>query len=277
MGIVYLFLLIAVFALISMLMGAATQAVNDTIALVGGAIEQSGSDVTDFLTYAFGKIDWHGDFFATIRQILETNWLTDTLKGFFDSLSQSTENFGEDIAAIVATLKGAISDAITVTVTIALVGLAAANYATRFAVRTTVARRNLKQLIVAYTLVPIFQTVMLVFSLWLLTKIKLYSLLVFIALILLMGVLSLCTSYLVYRDGKLKLKDILTAKNVFKHFAVLCIMAAIDIVIALLLWQWSALFAILLLIPVIIYTANIADVNTDCYVRDLVKSPQPTE
>ena len=269
MGIVYLFLLIAVFSLIGVVVDATGTAVTDTLNLIGSSVEESQANVADFLSYSFAQIDWGGNPFETIRTILDTRWLSTTVKGFFDTLGQNTEGFDDQLNAIVATFKNSLSAGIAVAATVIVVGVIGANYATRFAVRSKVAKRNFKQFVIANTLVPIVETLMLVASLWLIAKIKFYSLLVFVLFVILLGVLSLCASYLIYRNGKMKLKDLLTVKNVFKHFAVLCIIAAIDIALAVGLYLLSPLFALLLMIPIIIYSANIVDSNTDSYVSNL--------
>lgn len=268
MGIVYLFLLIAVFSVIGVTFNAANTAVNSTFELIGSSAEHSQKDAADFLSYAFGQIDWSGNPLTILKTVLKTSWLADTIKGFVAPFVQSTEGFDEQLNAIISNFKDSLSTGVTLAATLVVVGVVCANYATRFAVRRKVAKRNFKQFVIAYVVVPIFQTALLAFALWLLATIKLYSLLAFVALIIILGVLSLCTSYLIYGSG-LKLKDVLTFKNILKHFAVLCIMAALNILLAWALWQLSPLFALLLMIPLVIYSANIVDVNTDSYVCNL--------
>lgn len=276
MGILYLFLLIAVLSLAGVAVRAVSATVSDTVALVSNSVEYSEDEVAVFLSEAFSKIDWHGDPFETVKTILATNWLTETVTGFFATLNRTTEGFDKEIGRIVANLKNSLVTGFVIAAVLIVIGIVAANYATRFAVRNKVAKRNFKQFVISYTLVPIFQTALLALSLWLLAAIKLYSLLVFAVFVAMLGVLSLCTSYLVYRDDALKLKNVLTVKNVLKHFAVLCIIAAIDVAVAILLWQLSPLFALLLIVPMVIYSANIADANTDSYVSSLVNGKQST-
>lgn len=276
MGILYLFLLIAVFSLAGTAFNAVSNAVSDMAQLVGESVEQSEVELQQFLSEAFAKIDWNGNIFVTIKTIIETKWLTTTVQDFFRTLNQTTEGFDEELAQIIAQLKNSIVGGVAIAGVLSLLGVICANYATRFAVRSRLAvKRNFKQFVVAYTLVPLFQTVLLVASLALLATIRYYSLIVFFVFVALIGVVSLCSSYLVYRNNSLKLKDVLTVKNVLKHLAVLCILAVINIALALLLWQLSPLFALLLVVPLVIYSANIADVNTDCYVCSLVEQSAP--
>ena len=158
---------------------------------------------------------------------------------------------------------------LTAAVVLCTVGLLLANLTTRYVLRSKVAKRNMKQFIVAHTLVPIFQTALLVASLILLATIRLYSLLVFVVFALLMCILSLCSSYLVYRDNGLKLKDVLTTKNVLQHLASICIILLINVAAAIVLYFINKLLAVILIIPILIYSANIVNLNTDSYVCTL--------
>lgn len=280
MGIVYLFLLIAVFSLIGALLGDASTTLDEIGSVIGSATQQSSTSVQEFLSYAFAQIDWRGNPLLAIKQILDTDWIQNTVKGFFATLNQSTEDFEEQITTILTTFKEKLFADIAVAAILCLLGILAANYATRFVLRSRVAKRNLKQFVVAHTLVPIVQSLLLIASLVLLATVQLYSLLVFVAFVALMGVVSICTSYLIYRDGSLKLKEVLTARNVLQHAAVSGIVTLIDIAVAIVLYFVNPLLDLLIMLPLIIYSANICDVNTDIFVIDLVqkrRSSQPSE
>ena len=81
MGIVYLFLLIAVFSLIGTVAGAAGDAVTATVDELKVALEESDTSVTEFLSYSFSKINWKDNPFTIIKTILDTKWLSTTIKG----------------------------------------------------------------------------------------------------------------------------------------------------------------------------------------------------
>ena len=55
--------------------------------------------------------------------------------------------------------------------------------------------------------------------------------------------------------------------------ATLGIILLINIVLAVVLTLINLYFAILVMIPVVIYSINIADVNTDSYVLSLINTP----
>ncbi len=270
MGIVYLFLLIAVFSLIGTVAGAAGDAVTATVDELKVALEESDTSVTEFLSYSFGKINWKDNPFTIIKTILDTKWLSTTIKGFFETLNVSVEGFGDNINAIVATFKKELVAGITVAAVLAVIGLTAANYATRYVMRNRVAKRNFKQFVIAHTFVPLFQTIMGLLSIVLLATIRLYSLLVFVAIVLLMGTVSICTSYLIYRDNTISLKQLLTGKMLLQYAAVLGIIFLLNIAICGILWLISPLLAILIVLPLTIYSANIVEVNTDSYVAETV-------
>ncbi len=272
MGIFYLFLLLAVFVLAKTAFVDVKNTVSSLVALVSSSVDESSASVQDFWAYAVAQVDWNGNFLDTLRTIIDTNWVSNTIRGFFDTISSTTEGFDDKLNAIIGDFANHIIVDIVVAVVICGIGLWLANFATRFALRTKVARRNIKQVIVSRTVVPIVQTLLMIGAIWLIGTIQLYSVLVIIAIVVLYCVMAICTSYLIYRDKSLKFRDVLSARNVLMQIATAGIILAIDVVIGVAFFYVDALIAVLLMIPVVIYSANIVDVNTDSYVRELVQS-----
>ena len=112
----------------------------------------------------------------------------------------------------------------------------------------------------------------IVVSLVLMVKIEYFTLLVVIVLLLLFSGLTLFSSWMIHKDGKLKLKDVLTAKNIISHLAVQGMILLINIVIALILYFIDPLLCVLLMVPIVIYSFNVVDVNTEYFVSSLVKA-----
>ncbi len=276
MGIVYFFLLLALFWLVNALTGAAAQMLSDLAEVIQLSSQQSSADVTDFLSYAFGQIDWNGNFFATLSQIFDTNWLSSTVKGFFETLSASTEGFDESVRLVLSDFSSAVVAHISIAVSLFALGVTIANFTTGWLVRRNSAKRTVKKFIVAHTVVPIAQSAVIVASTVLLSVIQYYSLLVFIASLIITCGFSLTASWIIHGKGIIPLKEILTPKNIVKHVAILGLSFLLDIIIAVLLFLLSPLFAILLMIPVFIYTFVIADVNSDSYILYLVNKKQET-
>lgn len=272
MGIFYLFLLLTVFGLIETLGGALGQMISDLAELIHASVEDSSAAVNDFLGYAFGQLKWDGNYAETLRQILSGEWLKSTLTGFFETLNASTEGFEAQCGEIVGAFHTKLVAGMSVAAVLCYIGITAANFATRFLLRRNTAKRGVKKFVIAHTLVPIAQTLILVGFFVLFLFIRLYSLLVFAALLVLMAVLSLTAPWLIHRDKNLKLKDVLTGKNVLSHLAVVGIMIAFVLALSAVLFLINSLLAVLLIVPFALYCFCIADVNTDSFVCSLVEN-----
>lgn len=276
MGLVYLFLIIGAYVFISATLQNLSRTIGDIGALINSSVQQSSASVQDFLNYSFAKIDWNGNFFATLKQIFSTNWLTETFKGFFDTLNVSSENFGAELSGIIADFKGKVMASLSVALATVYVGINLANFATRYAIRRKNAKRNFKKLIIAHTVVPLLQSLILGMFFALLPVIEGYSFLVAFALIIVIAFISLLGSWVVYKEGNLKLKEVLTFKNALRHLGVLFIILLINVAADALLYLLSPILAILFMVPFAIYSFGVCDVNTDIFVRSLVEK-QPAQ
>ncbi len=272
MGIVYLVILLALFWLISAITGNIGDTFNKLGALINDSSVQSSTAVNEFLGYAFGQINWHGNFFATIKQIISTEWIQNTVKGFFETLDVSAEGFGEQFTLIIDGFFGTFVSQIIAFAAVCAIGIMLANLATGFAIRRRSAKRNIKRTIFAFTITPLFQSAMIIIIIVMAILIGYFAILAFVAIVIAAEMLSLIFSWLVYKDESLKLKDVFTLKNILQNLAVRGILYASCALLAVLLWLINPLIAILLTIPVIIYIENIIEINTDSFVSDMVKS-----
>lgn len=282
MGIVYFFLLIAIFWFVNAVMGCTVEMISSLSELIRVSSEQSSTDVTAFLSYAFEQIDWNGNFFATLSEIADEKWLSNTVTGFFETLNASTEGFDESIAAILNDFSGTLRAYLSLAVSVCSLGVTLANFTTGWLLRRSVAKRTIKKTIVAHTVVPLVQSAVIVASMLLLYFIRFYGLLVFAAMLIISCAFSLTSSWIIHGKGKIKLRRVLTPKNIIKHIAILGLTFLVDALLALLLYFINPLLALLLMIPVVIYTLAVVNVNTDSYIVYLVKEeaervPAPEE
>ncbi len=271
MGIVYLFLLIAVFVFVADVLDNAGGTLHSLFALIDDSAQQSSASVNEFLSYAFGQIDWDRNLWDVIREIIDEKWLQNTVKGFFNTLSVSTEGFEENFNAIIDSFKGKLIGDVAVCAVLCVTGVVAANFATRFAIRRRSARRNLRKTFIAYTIVPIVQSLAVVSFLLLYAFIKMYSLLISLAILLFAGALSIISAWLVHGSGKIKLKQVLTFGNLIKNIAVTAIILCMVIAVAVGLAFANKILAVLITVPLVIYSLNIISLNTESYVCALAE------
>lgn len=271
MGIFYLFMIAAIFGSVSSVLGSMQKMLADLVELIHLSAEQSSASVNEFLAYSLNQLDWNGSLLAVARQILSSGWLQTTLQGFFQTLNASTAGFEEQISAIAHEFLASLHTTFAFAVTTLCFGLACANYATRFVIRRNTVKGSLKKFIIAHTLVPLAETVLFVAALCLLAVLRVYGLPLLFAILLLTSGISLTASWLIQRDGTLRLKDILTPRNVLSQLAAFGSILLIDIAVAVVLFLIDPLFAVLLLIPLVLYSQNIVDVNCDSYIAALIR------
>lgn len=273
MGIVYLVFLIAVFVLVGGLVQYAGTMLGSLSELIKTSAEASSASVNAFFAYSAEQLTkaWNGNLWSFFRTIFETRWLQNTVVGFFNTLSQSTEGFEEQIAEIIGTFKTQTVALLSSTVVLCIVGVVLANFITGVAIRQRSARRNLKGFLLAHTVVPVVEALLLVGAGVLFAFIRYYTLLVIPVFVLIAAAISLTSSWIVHRDASLPRKEVVTVKNILIHLAAVGLILLINIVLAAALFFVNKLFAILIMIPVILYSLNIADVNPDIMVRALVE------
>lgn len=269
MGIVYLFFLITVYILVSGTLQNLSQTISTLAELINVSVQDSSSSVNDFIAYALDQIDWNRGLLSIIKQIADTDWIQNTLLGFFKTLNASTEGFEEQFKNIADKFFSEFINDSVISIVFAYLGVLLANYATRFALFRNTSKRSVKKFAV-HIVIPIVQSLIIFAFFILLAIIRLYSLLVLVVLLVLNGALSLAASWLIHRNGNVKLKDVLTFKNVAKHIAVIGIFTAINAILSIILMLINSFLAVLLMIPIVIYTFNVADMNTDLYVRSLI-------
>ncbi len=272
MGIVYLAFLVAGFAVIAALIESTGDLLSRLSELIHVSSEQSSVSVNEFLAYALGQLKWNGSLLDVLRQILSTDWIRTTVKGFFETLNASSEGFEAEFTVIIGDFAAQLKAYTATAGVICSVGLSLAVFATRFALRRRTAKRGVKKFLIAHTVVPVVQSVIVVASVVLFTVIRYYSLLVAVALIVLSGGVSLMTSWLIHRDETMRLKDILNAKNLLLHILSAAVIVLIVAAVFLLLCLLSPLFALLLTIPLAVYALAVADVNTDAYVLSMINA-----
>lgn len=84
---------------------------------------ESKEEVEAFFNYAMGQIEWNGNFFEVLKEILDTNWLVETLQGFLKTLEVSVNDFSTQIDALVQQFMEALKLAIGIASVLFLLAL----------------------------------------------------------------------------------------------------------------------------------------------------------
>ena len=266
MGIFYLFLLIAVFGFAAALMSTAGRTLTELGELIGSSVAQSSASLEEFFSYAFGQLQWDGNVLKFVLRLLDPAWIKETLLGFFEVLNVSSEGFEAEFTAIASAFASDLKAAFAAAATVCTLGIVLANYATRYAIRRRSVKRGLKRFIIAHTIVPVVQSIVLIGAILLLSVVHLYGILLFAAVLLLSSGISLLSAWLIHRDGTVRLGEVLTLRNMLSQLAVLGIVLLFDLLIGVGLLLINGLLALLIMIPFLLFSFNLADVNADRFI-----------
>ncbi|MDE5721887.1 MAG: hypothetical protein K2I30_04005 [Clostridia bacterium] len=278
MGIIYLVLLLVVFGFISSTFANAKEMLTSLGELINTSAANSEQSVKEFFTYSVNQIEWNGNFFDTLKSIISTHWLQNTVIGFLETLNVTTEGFAQECTAILEAFKSRLIADISFAVACLVLGVIASNYAVRFVLRRKTAKRTFKKAVIATAILPLAHTVFVILTFAVTTYLKYYSLIVLFVIAAVSGLVSLTVSWLVHRDKSLKLSEVANPKNVLLHTASTAIIILINVVIAAVLLYINKLLAVLIILPTIVYSLNVIVLNTDSYVISLVTQlQQPDE
>lgn len=266
MGIVYLFVLLALFGLAGSAIGSAATMLDELSTLLADTVADAEFSVTDFIAFAADRLTWDGNIFHYVGQILDSGWVNTTVREFFGS----TSNFTSDFTDIVMEFTSALKLQLTLAIATCAVGLVLANYATGFVVRRKNARRGFRRWIVANTVIPLVESLILGCAFALAAEIRYYALLAFAVVIIAYGLLALISSWIVYRNKSLPFKEVVNTKNLLGQIASVFIIFLLVVAVFFLVSILNFMLGALVILPVVIYALNIIRVDTDSYVIGLV-------
>lgn len=268
MGIFYLFLLVALISFAGAAFGSAAEMIGALAKLVQSTVTASEGTVSEFFAYALEEISWDGNFFDTLAQILDTDWIGRTVRGFFELLDGSSVTFSEEFTAIVTDFAGAVKLQFWVAVSTVVVGFFLANFATRAVVRKRSAPRGVKKWLVANTLVPIVQSLAFAVLCVLVAALQYYAILAGFVMFVGYGILSLISSWLIH-GRQIEIKKVVNLNNVVMNLLSAACILLVAIAVFLLLLLFNGLIAVLVLLPLVLYCINVISVNADAYVYSL--------
>ncbi len=271
MGIVYLAILLVLFFMASSFFNNIHSSGNALAELVQSSSASSNFTVKDFINYAMNQLDWNANPFETMKSVMDHRWIQNTLYGFLETLSLSTEGLNDGIYHIMkdftATLAG---QCITAGVFLSVM-FYIASLATRTILRKQIANRNLKKKMLGYVIKPIVEALGVILVAACSFFVGGYFILIVSVYLVIHVTLSLFSAWIIHRDSNLKLSDVLNFNNVGKQLLASAIVIAIVTGISGISFWINEVLGLLISIPFIIYTMNLLDLNADSYVYQLTQ------
>lgn len=267
MGIIYLFFILIVFGLVSSTVSAAGSSLNAFFTLVSQTVDGAEGLVKDYFEYAFGLINWNGNFFDVLKEVLNTDWVYNTVVGFMQTLNVSVAGFEAEAANIVTDFVQTVAASLVVSVIALMLSVFFANFITRMVIRRMNARRGLKKKILALILQSTVVVAILGLTAYLFTFWQFSAAIMAVVYVIVISFTSLLCAWLIHGGGKVKFRKAVNFRNICTYFlsAVFILLICVA-ALALLLVLTNASLVILIGVPLIVYASNIIGVNADAYV-----------
>ena len=267
MGIIYLFAVFSAVMLVERTVNAAGVMLDGFVELFSSTVNNASGIVGDYFDYAFSQIDWNGNFFDTVSEVVNTDWVRTTVVGFLETLDVTVADFGDKAQALVGDFVGAIRTRIIAAVVVIVLAVAIAGFVTRKVLRRANAKRGFLKMIVAWLFETIIVTAVTVLAVYLSARFTFALPATVTVYVIITCFLSLLGAWVVHGRKSLRIGEIVDAKNILTYFLSSVLVWLIAIAAVALVWLvFGGLLAVLVAVPLAVYTGNIVDVNADSYV-----------
>ena len=247
-----------------------TDAGNELITYINANASTSEIAIKDFIDYAINQINWNNNIYEVIKEIINKNWINNTINGFLNTLNVSGSGLTNEINSIINVFSVSVKNALYISISSLGIFIFLSTILTRYILSKETINQTFKEKILGYIIKPIVSLIMITLILFINSLIGGYALIVLLIYLILDAYFSLFTSWFIYKNKGLKLKEVMNIKNTSKSLLSTFLIIGFTILIALIFAYINLNVGILITIPLAIYSLNIISINSESYVKNLV-------
>lgn len=270
MGIFYFGALLTIFYFSRNFLINVTDAGNELITYINANASTSEIAIKDFIDYAINQINWNNNIYEVIKEIINKNWINNTINGFLNTLNVSGSGLTNEINSIINVFSVSVKNALYISISSLGIFIFFSTILTRYILSKETINQTFKEKILGYIIKPIVSLIMITLILFINSLIGGYALIVLLIYLILDAYFSLFTSWFIYKNKGLKLKEVMNIKNTSKSLLSTFLIIGFTILIALIFAYINLNVGILITIPLVIYSLNIISINSESYVKNLV-------
>ena len=270
MGIFYFGALLTIFYFSRNFLINVTDAGNELITYINANASTSEIAIKDFIDYAINQINWNNNIYEVIKEIINKNWINNTINGFLNTLNVSSSGLTAEINSIINVFSVSVKNALYISISSLGIFIFLSTILTRYILSKETINQTFKEKILGYIIKPIVSLIMITLILFINSLIGGYALIVLLIYLILDAYFSLFTSWFIYKNKGLKLKEVMNIKNTSKSLLSTFLIIGFTILIALIFAYINLNVGILITIPLVIYSLNIISINSESYVKNLV-------
>ena len=272
LGTLFLSIIIALSVALPML----SDALDNMIGTVHGTIVNAQISIAELRRLFLDELSrLPGDPMDAIVHVLTTDWISETLNKVLASVDASVAQEEQLIVGAVNHFTDAALGAVAILFMCSVIGIIVGYWLVKSFIRSNIARRALRHVILAYIidtlLIIVFSAVSArIYLLW-----RPGGIIAAIFTVILFGVVSLLEAYFLRGAGKIKFREVITFKNVWFLFlsnvVVLLCAAALSAVVYLIFGGLVTLFVAL---PLIAIAVIVNGMTAESYVIGKVEELQ---
>ena len=270
MGIFYFGALLTIFYFSRNFLINVTDAGNELITYINANASTSEIAIKDFIDYAINQINWNNNIYEVIKEIINKNWINNTINGFLNTLNVSSSGLTNEINSIINVFSLSVKNALYLSISSLGIFIFLSTILTRYILSKETINQTFKEKILGYIIKPIVSLIMITLILFINSLIGGYALIILLIYLILDAYFSLFTSWFIYKNKGLKLKEVMNIKNTSKSLISTFLIIIFTILIALIFAYINLNIGILITIPLVIYSLNIISINSESYVKNLV-------
>ena len=259
---------------LSVFLPGAKTALSDLVASIQDILSSAVIDVEhleESLLDAVKSLDWSQPLSA-VGTIFDSQWLTDTLNNSILPFVENAEQYAGDLMLAIETFTVAMIALVVVAAFFVAVGFIAGFLLIKWLIRRDIARRSIVKYLFISPVDAILAGAMIALCTWIYSLSHWLTAVAIAIGLVLSGGISLIEAYLVHGRGKVDVKAVVNAKNVFKLYCgdllILLIASAFS---ALVYWLINAAAAAILGLIFFEIALIVIDLNAEAYVKSLAE------
>ena len=259
MGVVFFGLLVAIYFTAIRSTDAISDLLGQSGFLFGENSEQAGEIAVNYIVEQIKVLDYSRGVFRLLRQLVQDKWIYTTTLGLVDEL---TNKLGKSQTVNVEQSAEKLGNTLVWAFAVIVAFVLLANFVTGYIIRRKNARRTFFSTVLVFVVQPLLSTSLVAITAFVTSFWSYSSILLLILSAPLLAFTSLVGGWIAHGRATVKLKKIITKKNVgmlaLSNMLFIVALVAVVWLVVVILGQFAG---ILLAVPLFIYTMKIIDIK----------------
>ncbi len=235
---------------------------------IGDVIERAGINAETFQNEFVQEMDkLPPNLYDAVKYILSTDWLENTLNQMFARFTGDAEGYVESVSIATSDLIGQTLASVWILFAFLVSGVVVGYWVTKSLIRREIARRSIWKSILATVIEGVLLAGVASFSTFLFSLWKPGAFITVGVFALLFGFVSLLESYLIHGLKKMRIREVVSVKNLLAMYAGYAIVLVImSVVYGGIVFLTGKVIGTLIMLPLIEIAMIVNGLNVESYI-----------